>query len=183
MTDTLKLGQLITTPQQRDAIHIAVVPVIAAEGYIYRGASLRFVEGSTERVTSVRGKGIGIADPFLEGSIQEGQSFWMFMHPGSITSLRHDWTHPAFGPAPAPSDDPIADSRKWIEGFAAEIDQTYNRLMEAADLWVEDEDYTYDNSERYKNYWDKFPAFWTHYEVVRGVKVKDKEAHFFTCSC
>ena len=29
--DTLKLGQIIKTPQQRDAIHIAVAPVLAGD--------------------------------------------------------------------------------------------------------------------------------------------------------
>jgi hypothetical protein len=182
MSESLGLGRIITTPQQRDAIHIAVVPVVAT-CYVYPGAKLRFLEGSTEKVTTVRQGGIGIADPFLERAVEEGQQFWMYLHPGSITSLRHDWTHPAFEPPPPPSGDPVGDSRHWIEQFAAEIDQTYNRLMAAADQWLDDKEYTYDNSETYKDYWNKFPEFWRHYEIVTGRKVEDKDDHFFTCSC
>jgi hypothetical protein len=179
MAHDVILGRLIDGEQQRDAIHIAVAPVVAAEK-LSPGQHIGFVGDDTTKVGVTRTP-IGIVDPFVTGMIYPDQKFWMFLYPQTITSLRHDWAHPAFSAVVAA--DPVAESRAWIEGFAAEIEQTYNRLMEAADLWIEEGDYTYDNSEHYKDHWDKFPEFWKHYEIVTGKKVEDKSDTFFRCSC
>lgn len=187
----LPLGKLIDASQQRDAIHVAVAPVIAGEA-LQPGQHIGFVDGSTETVAAIadgpRGlqnkAAIGIVDPFLTVKVYPGDRFWMFLYPNTITSLRHDWTHPAFKVAAG------SESRQWIEAFAVELDQTYNRLMEAAAFWLEGEGeqwndhYTYDNSEVYKRVDDaKWATFWMHYETVTGTKAKDPEASFFTCSC
>ncbi len=72
----------------------------------------------------------------------------------------------------------------WIDDFASELDQTYNRLITAANEWVEQGEYTYDNSETYKNVdYDKWPTFWDHYEKVMGLKPSSPGDTFFTCSC
>lgn len=188
MSDT-KLGQLIDASAKRDAIHIAVAPVIAGER-LQPGQHVGFKDGDTEKVYPIadgpRGfqnkQAVGIVDPFLTVAIYSGDRFFLCLYPQTITSLRHNWTHPAF--ADAQQVGPDAESRAWIAAFAAELDQTYNRLMAAADLWVSDKDYTYDNSETYKGIdYDKWPVFWHHYEIVTGTKVKDHAATFFTCSC
>jgi hypothetical protein len=186
-----KLGKVPLGPdEQRDAIHIAVAPVVAAET-LEPGQRIGFVQaGNTERVGK-SDKTIGIVDPFLQSAVWEGARFWMFLLPNTITSLRHNWTHPAFGDG-ATKD----ESRVWIEGFAAELNQTYSRLMDAAAHWQDGEadiaakrtswndNYTYDNTEAYKDVDDaKWPIFWKHYEIVTGTKVRDHEATFFTCSC
>lgn len=176
---------IIDESQKRDAIHLAVIPVVAGED-LWPGQRAQVTDGVAR---FVRAGGQGIVDPFLSARVLEGARFWFVIDPRKITSLRHVWSHPDFpdeaGPAAIVSSEPapVTQSWAWIDKFADDIDQTRNRLMEAADLWVEDEDYTYDNSERYKDHWDKFPEFWKHYEIVRGVTVKDKEASFFTCSC
>ena len=187
MASDVRLGVLLKGDEPRDAIHVAIAPVVAAQ-ILTPGEHVGLVlddESEPFRVGRVPDK-IGIVDPYLKEAVMPHQRFWLFLYPQTITSLRHDWTHPAFVKAAQQSasvDDPVAASKRWIENFAVELDQTYNRLMSAAALWVEAEDYTHDNSETYKSHYDKFPEFWKHYEVVTGTKVKDKESSFFTCSC
>lgn len=90
----LKLGELITEPQNRDAVHIAVAPVIAVSK-LAPGDHVGFIAGNkVGRISAIRC--VGIVDPFLRGEVNTGEQFWLYLYPGSITSLRHDWTHPAF---------------------------------------------------------------------------------------
>jgi hypothetical protein len=94
------LGQLITDgDRRRDAIHIAVAPVTAAEA-LKPGQHVGFAPaGQTEAVGPVDAhRYIGIVDPFLKDLVHPGQRFWLFLYPNTVTSLRHVWTHPAFVP-------------------------------------------------------------------------------------
>jgi hypothetical protein len=173
------IGQLIDDQQFRDAIHVAIAPVVATEN-LQPGWHI----GITSPGSNAAGRckpHLGIVDPFLTTDVKPGQRFFMFLYPNTITSLRHEWTHPAMDAAS--TNDAVADSTKWIAEFAAKIDQTPHRLMEAAREFVEYGEYTYDNSEAYKDFWHEFPEFWKHYEIVTGKPVDDKEAAPFTCSC
>lgn len=171
------LGQLITSPQQRDAIHIAVAPVVAAT-YLYPAQHVGFVGNDREEVGPCETP-VGIVDPYLTNPVIPGQQFWLLLYPNTITALRHDWTHPAFDPVPE-----IAESRSWIELFAAEIGQTYESLMNAATEWVKEGNYTKDNSQEYLRAGnEQWSIFWKHYEIVTGTKVEYPEPGFFFCSC
>jgi hypothetical protein len=89
------LGKLIEGDERRDAVHVAVAPVTAGER-LSPGQHVGFVG---ERV-GVAGRPIGVVDPFPTADVKEGERFWLFLYPGTITSLRHVWTHPAFTPRP-----------------------------------------------------------------------------------
>jgi hypothetical protein len=97
-SESPSLGRLITDgDRRRDAIHVAVAPVTAAER-LAPGQHVGFVHaGDTELVGAVTTT-IGVVDPFLREEVQPGQRFWLFMYPNTVTSLRHVWTHPAFAP-------------------------------------------------------------------------------------
>jgi hypothetical protein len=87
-----RVGQLIAGEARRDAIHVAVAPVVAAHtlrpgDHVGLRPDGRAAEASNP---------IGIVDPFLRAPVAEGQRFWLFLYPNTITSLRHVWTHPAF---------------------------------------------------------------------------------------
>lgn len=179
MSDTqFEIGKILDGDRARDAVHIAVAPMIAAEG-MDPGEHVG-IAGDDLASTLVEPK-VGIADPFLMQHIEKGQRFWMFMYPNTITSLRHQWTHPAFAELAD-----LGKSERWITQFADRIGQTYDSLMEAADEWTRNKEYTHDNGENYKGYESWFPTFWRHYEIVKGVKVSDEtimEGSFFTCTC
>jgi len=90
------IGKPLTGPQERDAVHIAVAAVIAFER-LYPGQRIGFYDSNRELVASHPIDGIGIVDPFLSRYVEAGERFFIFMYPNSITSLRHAWSHPAFG--------------------------------------------------------------------------------------
>lgn len=91
-----QLGQLIEDGElRRDAVHIAVAPVTAAERLMPGQAVGMASESSLELVGPCE-QSIGIVDPFLTHPVESGQRFWLFLFPGTITGLRHVWTHPVF---------------------------------------------------------------------------------------
>lgn len=73
------LGQLAPAEAKRDAIHVAIIPVIAVR--VLRPGEVL---------------GSGIVDPFLKQPVQPGERFYLCLHPGTVTSVRHDWDHPFF---------------------------------------------------------------------------------------
>lgn len=81
---TLSLGE----HEGRDAIHLAVEPVIAPCD-LKPGQAV-----NADGTPAVRG--VGIVDPFIIGTVPKGAKFWLVVYPRQITSLRHVWSHPAF---------------------------------------------------------------------------------------
>lgn len=177
--DTLKIGSIITGEQHKDAVHMAVAPVTAAtdlEPGQHIGVNI-FGHGDPEVA-----RRIGIVDPFLMTGPRKGERFWLFLYPGSITSLRHEWTHAAFPAEHAPARKDMSTSEAWLRTFADGCGMSYETLMRGAARWVE--------------HWEhlclggllegvRVPSeFWEHYEAVSGTAVEDgRKDDFFTCSC
>ncbi len=188
--DTNKMiGKLLDATAQRDAIHIAVAPVIATHA-LKPGQSIMLAKNDPTRATSIDfdKQSIGIVDPFLLRDVIAGERFFMFLVPNTITSLRHDWTHPAFKDVvvdrSTSARDPEGASKRWIEEYAPSIDQDYESLIAAAHKHIGG-GWEMDNSEAYKNASDEdWKTFWKHYEIVTGEKVADDERYApFSCSC
>ncbi len=96
-----RLGQVIDNgDRRRDAIHIAVAPVTAA-GRLAPGQHVGLLQDGNTDLVGPCGRNIGVVDPFLPEEVEPGQRFWLFLYPGTITALRHVWTHPAFTAAAA----------------------------------------------------------------------------------
>ncbi len=183
-TDALEtLGTIIDESAGRDAIHIAVEPVVAVHT-LRPGDHVGRVDGGFGLCRNP----VGIVDPFLKTCVTKGQRFWIFVYPRQITSLRHVWTHPEFPDAKVPEvkattgNDPKAESIRWLEVYAASIPVRYEDLIEHAGYHIEDNSYWSQGSLFDGIY--LADEFWDHYEVVTGTVVpKGKRGSFFSCSC
>jgi hypothetical protein len=173
-TDALDtLGTIIDDTQKRDAIHLAVEPVIADERLL-PGDHVAVKGGKSTRAKV--GEGLGIVDPFLTAAVEPGQRFWFVMYPRQVRSLRHVWTHPAF------PDDSRSESERYLDVLAAKLGATRERLIEAAIEYVDYDEYWIQGG-RFEGEWIP-DDFWPHFEAVTGRKVDEgKRGSFLSCSC
>jgi hypothetical protein len=191
-TDALAtLGTIIDETQKRDAIHLAVEPVIAGERF-RAGDHVGLKDGVA--VKAARDYGLGIVDPFLSVDVKPGDRFWLVVYPRQITSLRHVWEHPAFPAsgetdvAPADAKPVMSESERWIRSFADRVSLHYDVLMDGAAEWVRTHDGKWGG--KYLCFGGLLEGeyvpdeFWTHYDAVTGnVTPEEKRGSFFTCSC
>jgi hypothetical protein len=101
----LPIGKLVTGEEGRDAVHVAIAPV-AAPCELRPGQHVD-AHGRPEGPGVVP---VGIVDPFLREAVRPGERFWLFLYPNTVTSLRHEWTHPAF-----PTNSPAEVNRAIVE--------------------------------------------------------------------
>ena len=98
-TDALAtLGTIINANEKRDAIHLGVENVIAAENLL-PADHLKWADETRTSVKACRPnspEAIGIVDPFLPMPVARGERCWLVVYPRQITSLRHVWEHPSF---------------------------------------------------------------------------------------
>lgn len=186
----LGLGKIITAEQHRDAIHVAVAPVVAC-GNLEPGEHVGVIGGKASRDE----KPIGIVDPFLTECVRAGQAFWLFLYPGSITSLRHDWAHPSFAAeAPAVVIGDKAYSEKWLKeyvkrhcpywgfgGHDERSDEGYSEFMRH----VREERWIFYNGSDCHSLSDVEDAdnLFEHLSVVLGQRITASYFEAFTCSC
>lgn len=188
MSHEAVLGNLAGLGAQRDAIHVAIAPVVA-DCKIEPGRRIGFVDGGGVRVgyeCPDRGiVAVGIADPFLVGPVLRGQSFFMCLFPGTVTGMRHHWSHPSFADVlREPHADDGGDSRKWIENFSHRLGLSYKTVMDAAARWQRGEGYTnVGDNEQYTDHYYESAEFWRHYAAVTGSATADDEGLPFSCAC
>ena len=194
-----KVGTLIEAGAQRDAIHIAVAPSVAGQR-LYPGQHVVLSSPGDDLETMIGAapgqETIGIVDPFLTHPVSKGERFWTFLHPQTITSLRHNWPHPAFEPTgkvskPADAATPKAgktfskskaSSKAWLTAFGSVHGLSYDDLIDAASKWLNRGDYLIDGG-KYEG--QSVPdEFWDHYDNVQGIKTDPADRQsFFSCSC
>lgn len=175
----LKLGQIISGEQHRDAIHIAVAPVMAGHT-LKPGEHVGFMANGR---TGVVAETIGIVDPFLKDEVELGERFWLFLYPNTVTSLRHEWSHPSFALEPIlerPSSE-IKKSIDWISNFAIDLGVPENELMVMASL-SDDGSICFGNETNYAGSED-VQEFWKHFQIVTGKKVAVQPDSTFRCAC
>jgi hypothetical protein len=170
------LGQLIEGEPMRDAIHIAIAPIVASEALIVGDHVGLNAKGEAD----TEAPHIGIVDPFLKKRVSKGDKFWLCLYQKTVTGMRHHWSHPAFMDT-KPQGEICGESRKWIAEFAAMHDLTSDQIIEAASRYIDLGEYFMhpDDSGRLEG--EVIPdEFWIHFAAITG---KKGEGHFFTCSC
>lgn len=188
MSENLQLGQIITTHQERDAIHVAVLPVITGEALLpgqhvgFSKNGYRVVSAPVEPYRLV-----GIIDPFLTGPVDAEKRVWLFLYPNTIQSLRHNWAHPAISSTGLGVG---SSSEKWLRDFADSVDADYSAMMEVAESHCGESkwgDYLIEGGK-----WEGQGTpdeFWIHFQNVTGKAPKElgqKGAYLpgiFSCSC
>lgn len=174
MSDT-KVGQLIDETALRDAIHMAIAPVISGGNY-RPGEHVGFMPDG--RIGIRAEKKIGIIDPFLENGVSAGERCYIFLYPQTVTGMRHHWAHPAFGEVKVESSDPKEVSKRWLSDLASKCGVSYEKMMDA----VEADNYIHmGENESYKTHLDGvIDEFHKHIETVTG---KVYQGYPFSCSC
>lgn len=167
--DTLKIGKIINSPQNRDAVHMAIVPIEAGQS-LSAGVHVG-ISGGRAVAAGNRIKAIGIVDPFLTVGVNPEDKFWLFLYPGSITSLRHAWTHPAFGDI----EGTLEFSEKqlsvaWMHNFCEKEGLHYGDLLFHTSVGVRQDlcDSLGDNKEFARNF-----------SIITGKECPD----YFSCAC
>lgn len=178
------IGKLIEQTRYRDAIHIAVAPIEAGEK-LAPGTRIGISNGKAMEIDPA----VGIVDPFLTKTVRPGQWFYVFLFPGSIESLRHEWAHPAFDKASPPPASPLpekAKSEAWLREYADRVNpylkgqEAYKTLLRD----LEDKAITYhgidmhDRSELIDE-----EDLRLHASIVLGKEINFDEFEYFSCTC
>lgn len=178
-----QLGKIPGMGAKRDAIHIAIAPVVAAK-VLRAGDHVGPTKDGRYAITS---NPVGIVDPFRgPGVIAAGEKFWLLLYPNTITTLRHNWTHPAFS---TEEGGPVCDKAvvanatklaaiKWLKEFAeTQCGRTYEDLLDGVeDGWLSCGE----------NEGLEIPdGFWENYALATGAPAttEQKDNFYFSCSC
>lgn len=186
-TDALEtLGTIIDENQKRDAIHLAVEPVIATERLL-PGQDIGIFPGGLAGPSP--GNEVGIVDPFLDEPVEAGQRFWLVVYPRVITSLRHVWTHPSFTDealAQPTADTPSREaSEAWLKELAERaISYGSDRFVDLI-RGLENGGYFSTDIEYSDEFRPDNEDLVFHYENYTGKKAAwaDSGREYFSCSC
>lgn len=178
------IGKLLDATAQRDAIHIAVAPMVAA---VPLRPGQRVGTDGNGRISASEPH-IGVVDPFLASPVLVGQRCFIFLYPNTATGLRHVYTHPVLDSKEAVD---RAASEKWLREFAEENFKDYDddtsdvyaqflKDAEEGDFCFRSQpDWLYEEGAQTKQ------EMWAHLEVVRGrpFTFGHKSGAAYRCSC
>jgi hypothetical protein len=186
----VRLGCILDGPRDRDAVHVAIAPVVART---LLGPGQHVGISSTGEVTDMKPY-IGVIDPFLPRPVRAGERCWLFLYPQTITSLHHVWQHPAFPVEVSASQSAstvtaapgagarMSASQAWLRDFAGSVGLSYHELLQAAADFLATGEYLNKGEQLEGEYVPD--EFWPHYEVVTNTWVAEDRRHsFFSCSC
>ena len=202
----IQLGQKITTDQERDAIHIAVIPLVAA-GEFLPGQPFRLAYTDNTKAVPVTTADstdcIGIIDPFLDENeyIGEGDRVWGVLFPNTVTGMRHHWEHPAFSETESVIETVNNDEEEEEESNQLTRQEHWDWIRDFADRWRFDLDELVSNAKSF-NAWryatargrdlhsageleEDHDLFWYHLEGYTGQQFSPEHrgSMGWSCSC
>lgn len=189
---------------ERDAIHVAVVAVVAHKT-LAPGVHVGADKYDKDYLESKDEKPIGIVDPFRKDNIKAGDMFWLMLYPGTVQSLRHHWVHPALGEVdvedvvfvgggnmsrhklPTEQRQIPEESITYLHNIASAYGISYEAVIRMGYEYIKSGDYfcIYDSDAHSGDY----PEYWEHWEAVTGDKAPSQDEHDYipkipvSCSC
>lgn len=188
-----KLGTTPSSLNIRDAVHVAMIAVKYGSGDLANpGDKIKILQGKAYLIEDRETTDYdGIVDPFLNEPITYGQTFWLCLRPGSITSLVHHWQHPKFPativtPQSTASTSDIETSRRWIAEYAQihcsyySADEAYKNFM----CHIEEGEIYYCGTDCHNSGDVKdFDELCKHLSVVLGRPIDQSYFQSFSCTC
>ena len=172
----------IPTGNERDAVHVAVIPVKAGSDLL-PGMRVGLLDDGRASGCAVH---IGIVDPFLTDVVRAGSMFYLALFPETVTGMRHHWSHPAFSETVdyVDTDASITGVNiDMISEVAALCGVSRGEMLDIAKWYCDHGDMAKDNSMKYRAVSDsQWSLFWEQFEEETGKEVKYKDVPF-TCSC
>ena len=178
-------------------MHIAVAPVTALVK-LCPGQQIG-VDNEGNAFPSLFEPSVGVVDPFLLNGPEKGDRFFLWLQPGTITSLRHEWTHPAFEkPDLEDAISELEKSKRWMEDYASKHYYYPNYYTEGeesttytAELLIKVVRQYLDTGHMHvqrgdDSLRDDFNAdFWAHFTKITDIKVPESELGQspFSCAC
>jgi len=172
------IGSLVLHAGVRDAIHVPIISVTAAET-LSRGESVS-INAAMEAAPCIGG--IGVVDPYLSAQqVAKGEKVWILIRPGSISTLTHQWTHRLLPEAEAQIPDTELAGDRLREFAERELGWTLEKMLEK----IEDVrnggdpavDWGFEGVSVYETFWDDFVKY-------TGKPDPNEEAqHFFFFHC
>src|SRR5438270_7747938 len=92
------LGQPCGDDARRDAVHVAVAPLVLSPDHGDAEPGDHFYvdeKGHAVHTMSMSPRAVGVLDPFRKDCIKAGSRVWGLLYPGTITGRRHVWSHSA----------------------------------------------------------------------------------------
>lgn len=164
----------------RDAIHMAVLPVIASTK-LFPGQDIGFVNHLEWIVTAEATKKYGIVDPFLSRAVKPGERFFMWLYPNTITGLTHQWQHPLIEERAAKVKH---ESETWLRDFAARQSFDFEELISGARFG---DVITAHGTDLHgaSQLGEPVQEFWKHLEAFTGETFSEEQREnvIWSCSC
>ena len=177
----VKLGELLNGGESRDAIHVAIIQVIANSNL--KPGQLVGLIGSSKEIVGESNKPIGIIDPFLKDIVQRGQKCYMLLYPNTVTGMKHHWEHPSFVEHVTNEKSNHDKSIQILKYAAEQGGMSYKFLLDSMTSYAEHgyrchmgENEEYSGITGWNDIWEAWSK-------ITGLKVPDDAWCPFTCSC
>jgi len=187
-SNPLGIGQLLPHDRARDAVHIAMIPVVA--GVVLRPGQHVSVEEGKAVAGKINqwgdAKAVGVVDPYLADAVKPGERFWCFLRPGTVTALHHNWHHDSF-PLPVSSTEGAKlQSEGWLRNFAEKYAVEYKSLVDQATSCDDEHGGICVGTDDVHEMGDgEKSLFWHHLGVVTGrlFSASHQNNAYWSCAC